>query len=99
MEQVSGSIGRAYSVHADALAAGGAAAGWATDAALPGAADRWGTFVRGLAAEVQAFGAGLAATAQAYRRTDDDAADRITNAAGTGPGIPAGHPAWGDRPR
>ncbi len=98
MEQASASFGQAYSAHADGLAAGDAAAGWATGAALPGAADRWATFVRGLAAEVKEFGAGLAASAQAYQRTDADTADRIA-AAGAGDAIPAGHPAWEHRPR
>ncbi len=99
VEQMSASFGQAYTAHADGLAAGDAAAGWASGAALPGAAERWATFVRGLAADVKAFGAGLAASAQAYQRTDDAAADRILNAAGPGAGTPAGHPAWGHPPR
>ncbi len=109
VEQASTSLKRAYSVHADGLAASGTPAGWAGLAALTDAADRWAAFVQGLAAEVNALGAGLSASARAYQRTDDAAADRITAATGTGfgipaatgtgGGIPAGHPAWAHRPR
>ncbi len=82
---------KAYSAQAQALSPGSAWTGWATGAALPGAAQAWSGYVKGLAGQVRSFGSDLTKASNDYQAADTAAGDRVGHA---GAGIPPGHPAW-----
>jgi hypothetical protein len=75
--QSSAGFATAFTSRADALAAAGALDGWAAGAALAGAAQAWGAFLRQLSVQVGQAGADLTRSAGEFRAADAAAGNRI----------------------
>ena len=76
--RTSAGFAEACTSRAEVLAAAGALDGWATGAALAGAARAWGAFLQQLAAQVDTVGAELTRSAEEFRAADAAAGDRVT---------------------
>lgn len=75
--QSSPAFAKACTSRAGSLAPAGALDGWATGAALAGAAQAWGVFLTQLAAQVGTVGADLTRAADEFRAADTAAGNRI----------------------
>ncbi|MEV4641328.1 type VII secretion target [Actinoplanes sp. NPDC049548] len=77
VQQSSDKVDKAHSAHIGQLTPAGALPGWGTGDVLATAVHAWSGFLRNLAAQIDAHGAALRASAQQYEATDRAAAGRL----------------------
>lgn len=75
--EVSLAVGKAQETRQHNLAAGGAAEGWATAAAVATACAAWGAFVSRLARSIEKLASDIRTAADSYERADADAAQAV----------------------